>query len=149
MNKAVKAKGYTMAVDMWSTGCVTAALLTGYSPFSSSSLCDSGSIAEEMFLQTAAECNLHRLDNDKIWQAVGEPPKDFVRRLLTLDEVGRMTAPEALSHNWFSNPHHKEAFDALYEKAIGPWKPTLQQANIIKNIGREAKKSKFFAAAVS
>ena len=148
MNKAVKAKGYTIAVDMWSTGCVTAALLTGYSPFSSSSLCESGSIAEEMFLQTAAECDLHRLDNDKEWQLVGDPPKDFVRGLLTLDEVERMTAAEALSHKWFSNPHHKETFDALYKKAIGVWKPTLQPTNLIKIIGRETKNSKFFAFAV-
>ena len=149
MNKAVKAKGYTMAVDMWSTGCVTAALLTGYSPFSSSSPCDSGSIAEEVFLQAAAECDLHRLDNDKGWEIVGEPPKDFVRCLLTLDEVARMTAAEALSHNWFSNPHHKATFDALYKKAVGDWKPTRQHSGLVKNIGRETKKSKFFASAVS
>ena len=148
MNRTVKAKGYTKAVDMWSTGCVTSALLTGCSLFGSSNVSDSGAKAEEVFLRAAAECDLQRLDNGEEWKPIGQPPKDFVKRLLTLDEVVRMTASEALDHHWFSHPHYKENFDALYKKAVGVWKPRLAPTGLIKKIGHDTKKSKFFFPAV-
>ncbi|GAD97402.1 serine/threonine protein kinase, putative [Paecilomyces variotii No. 5] len=112
----VAPSGYTKAVDLWSLGCITAVLLTGGSPFMDP---DTGLYSEEL----AQECNLERLEADEKWINVGERPKDFVHRLLVLDENSRMDVKQALRHCWFTNPSHKEEFDLLYKRAVKGWNP--------------------------
>lgn len=54
---------------------------------------------------------------------IGKRAKDFVLRLLVFDEAKRMDVKQALGHCWFTNPVHKEAFEALYKRSIRDWKP--------------------------
>ena len=138
-NQQVKERGYTKAVDMWSLGCVAIALLTGAPPFAKSRGSDSRLCAEESVLKTSAEYNLDKLDSIPEWNAVGRRAKGFVKALLLLDERKRMTAPEALSHEWFTNVHHKASFDAVYDRAIHDWKPTKPRSDIVEKIDRGLK----------
>jgi hypothetical protein len=39
-----------------------------------------------------------------VWRNISEPAKDLIRRLLVVDPAGRLTAPQALQHAWFSMP---------------------------------------------
>ncbi|KAL1860156.1 hypothetical protein Plec18167_004270 [Paecilomyces lecythidis] len=116
--------GYTKAVDLWSLGCITAVLLTGGSPFIDP---DTGLYSEEL----AQKCNLERLEADEKWIRVGGRPKDFVHRLLVLDENSRMDVKQALRHCWFTNPAHKEEFDLLYKRAVKGWKPRISNKPIL------------------
>ncbi|WEW56435.1 serine/threonine protein kinase [Emydomyces testavorans] len=109
-------KGYTKSVDLWSLGCVTVVLLTGGSPFQHP---DTESYSRDL----ARECNLGRLEEIEEWFHVGRRAKDFVRKLLVLDENQRMTAKDAVKHDWFTNPFHKRAFEEIYQKGISEWKP--------------------------
>ncbi|RWQ96151.1 putative serine/threonine protein kinase [Paecilomyces variotii] len=108
--------GYTKSVDLWSLGCITAVLLTGGSPFMDP---DTRLYSEEL----ARECNLERLEADETWICVGERPKDFIYRLLVLDEGSRMDVKQALKHCWFTNPAHKKEFELLYDRTVKDWKP--------------------------
>lgn len=133
-NTLVKDKGYTKAVDMWSLGCVTAALHTGASPFSTTRTTNDRRSTREIIIQAAAACNLGRIDGGPEWHHVGHRAKSFVKELLVLDENVRMTAEKALNHPWFTNVYQKNFFDAVYRKAISGWKAKKPQANILEKL---------------
>ena len=122
-----KHRGYTKAVDLWSLGCVTVALLTGDSPF-----------REELSAvnprESAQKCDLERLEEEMEWNGTGDRARDFVRRLLVLDETKRMNVKQALRHSWFTNPAHKREFEALYSRSIRDWKPRVRTGSLIVDI---------------
>ncbi|EER27381.1 Protein kinase domain containing protein [Coccidioides posadasii C735 delta SOWgp] len=115
-SKPCATKGYTKSVDLWSLGCVTVVLLTGGSPFQHP---DTQLYSRKL----AQECNLDSLERIEEWSHVGRRAKNFVKRLLILDENMRMTTKDALTHEWFTNPSHKQAFEEIYKKAVSDWKP--------------------------
>ncbi|OAX83620.1 CAMK/CAMK1 protein kinase [Emergomyces africanus] len=120
-------KGYTKAVDMWSLGCLTVVLLTGGSPFTDQ---ETGKYSQDM----AINCDLSTLEHEEDWQRVGLSAKDFVRKLLVLDEDARMTAAQALLHKWFTNLTYKKEFDELYQRAAQQWKPKRNRVVSHQNI---------------
>ncbi|KAL1979521.1 hypothetical protein VTN96DRAFT_5678 [Rasamsonia emersonii] len=117
-------QGYTKSVDMWSLGCVTVVILIGAPPFRKA---ESYSFSESQARQ--GDLDILRADPD--WEKVGHRPKDFVYRLLVLDETQRMDAKTALQHAWFTNPTHKAEFDAVYRRAICDWKPRAVQEPVV------------------
>jgi hypothetical protein len=137
-----RTSGYTKAVDLWSLGCVTVVLLTGGYPFF-----EPGSAAYSEKL--ASTCNLEPLERSEIWQGVGDRPKDFVRRLLVLDEGKRMTAKESLSHEWFTNDTHRTDFEELYRRAIRHWRPRMPRDPVITLIEADTLKSLPFLQSIS
>lgn len=124
--------GYTKAVDMWSLGGVAATILSGTPLFVDSKDDNFKPNPDRAIATLAAECDLAHLDQSKDWQHVGERAKDFVRRLLVLNEMKRMTVKEALGHPWFTNEFHKNEFQAVYLRAIRHWKPRPTKADIIE-----------------
>jgi hypothetical protein len=82
----------------------------------------------------AQECNLQQLDHVPEWRIVGKRPKDFVNRLLVLDEEQRMTAKDAKDHWWFSNDSHKMDFEDVYHRATKHWRPRILKTPVIELI---------------
>lgn len=117
---------------MWSLGGVTATLLSGTSLFVDPKDDNFETNPDKVIAKLAAECNLAPLDQSKDWEHVGERAKDFVRKLLIVDEMKRMTVKEALSHPWFTNKYHRNEFVAVYLRAIRHWKPRPKKADIIE-----------------
>ena len=128
----MKVAGYTKAVDLWSLGCVTGALLTGASPFNVTEYSRERKSTRDAILQAAAECKHDRVDFAPEWLNVTHVGKDFVKSLLVLDESARLSAEEALQHRWFSE--HKEAYDLVYHKAIQGWKPLASLPDTVELI---------------
>lgn len=91
-------------------------LLTGEPPFGSPS-------PEQETSQGNRQAALDSLEANLAWNKIGKRAKDFVLRLLVFDETKRMDVKQALGHCWFTNPAHKEAFEALYRRSIRDWKP--------------------------
>ena len=83
---------YTAACDMWSLGVVTFILLSGRRPFHSRDR------AEKI------ERILHTEPNydHPAWSHVSAEGVDFVQRLLAKRPAERMTAVEAMSHDWIT-----------------------------------------------
>ncbi|PYH41728.1 serine/threonine-protein kinase [Aspergillus saccharolyticus JOP 1030-1] len=105
---------YTKAIDMWSLGCVTMALLTGQcAPDDSRSW-------GELLAQEGDE-GQHRLEALFQQHSIGGRPKKFIRRLLEPNPATRMTAKQALQDDLFTNLSHKKCFGDLYDKAIKNW----------------------------
>ncbi|EAW12828.1 FHA domain-containing serine/threonine-protein kinase [Aspergillus clavatus NRRL 1] len=108
-------QGYTKAVDLWSLGCLTTVLLTGEPAFSEPfPNAEAPDIAQQGALK-ALEVNLS-------CNNIGKRAQDFVLQLLIFDEAKRMDVKQALGHCWFTNPSHKEAFEALYKRSTRDWK---------------------------
>lgn len=118
-----KKTGHGKPVDMWAIGVITYFLLCGYTPF------DRDTGVEEM--QAIVSAN-YKFEPEIYWQGVSEEARDFIRRLLTIDQDARMTASQALQHPWIKSagtqataqkdllPDIKSAFNAkrTFRKAV-------------------------------
>lgn len=82
--------------DIWAIGVITYFLLCGYTPF------DRDSNLEEMQAILAANYSFTPAD---YWRGVSQTARDFIKRCLTIEPNGRMTAQEALQHPWMNPPH--------------------------------------------
>ncbi|KXZ52376.1 hypothetical protein GPECTOR_9g420 [Gonium pectorale] len=88
----VGAKGhvYGPGVDMWSAGVVLYILLGGYPPFWS----DSEPQLFDMIRKGKYSFG------DPVWNKVSESAKDLIRKLLVVDPTKRLSATEALQHQF-------------------------------------------------
>ncbi|KAL8805485.1 MAG: hypothetical protein Q9182_001940 [Xanthomendoza sp. 2 TL-2023] len=122
-NHLVKHSGYTKAVDMWSIGCVTAALLNGRPVFATSQNTEGQEESAAAVIAAAGKRNLGELDDAKIWADIDPLGKDFIRQVLVRDEKARLTANQGLLHDWFTQQSDRQLIVRRYERAIAEWKP--------------------------
>ncbi|RAH75791.1 kinase-like protein [Aspergillus japonicus CBS 114.51] len=106
---------YTKAVDMWSLGCVATILLTGELVPDSS--------FESWADFVAQDTTMFKLLSFFYVQKLRIRAQNFICRLLEMAEDKRMTAKEALEHEWFSNRSHGTSFQDLYSRACKGWVP--------------------------
>ncbi|KAL8926746.1 MAG: hypothetical protein Q9208_002820 [Pyrenodesmia sp. 3 TL-2023] len=123
-NSLVQEPGYTNAVDMWSIGCVTAAMLIGRPPFALSQASTSRQDSAARVIAAAAKCDLRVLDRPEVWGDIDVQAKTFIKRLLVLDERARLSARQALEHDWFTQERHKNSIATRYNQAIAGWTPS-------------------------
>lgn len=89
---------------------------------------------EYQVVHAAAECDLSVLDYGVMWRHVGSRPKDLIRKLLVLDEKSRLTAKEALEHNWFTAQEYWAELDALYQETIKDWQPRRKVFRLVEKL---------------
>ena len=86
-----KNRKYTEKCDIWSCGIIMYILLTGKPPFNGDS--------DEEILKKILQ---NRLDLEKYpWSVISLKAKDLIKKLLETDTKKRITAEEALNHEWF------------------------------------------------
>lgn len=85
-----KKTGHGKPVDLWAIGVITYFLLSGYTPFEGSNN------VEEMQAIMNADYNY----DDPCWDNISQPAKNFIDRCLTIDANERITAHQALEHEW-------------------------------------------------
>ncbi len=90
-----KKSGHGKPVDVWAIGVITYFLLCGYTPF------DRDSNLEEMQAILVADYSFTPIE---YWRGVSQSARRFIQRCLTIDPTKRMTAHEALSHEWIAGP---------------------------------------------
>lgn len=92
--------GHWKPVDMWAVGVIAYFLLCGYTPFDRESMMDE--------VQAIVTAN-YAFEPAVYWTRVSEPAKDFIRRLLVIDQQERMTAAQALQHPWLTGEGEVQA----------------------------------------
>eukprot|EP00301_Raphidiophrys_heterophryoidea_P005913 c12430_g1_i3.p1 GENE.c12430_g1_i3~~c12430_g1_i3.p1 ORF type:complete len:454 (-),score=79.80 c12430_g1_i3:1644-3005(-) len=90
-------KPYGLAVDMWSCGVIIYILLCGFPPFYADN--------EQDLFDKICACDFQFLS--PYWDRVSAEAKDLINRLLEVDPTKRLTAEEAMDHDWLK----KEAAD--------------------------------------
>ncbi|EOR01424.1 hypothetical protein E3P92_01584 [Wallemia ichthyophaga] len=89
---------HSKPVDLWAIGVVTYVLLCGYSPFRS-----------EELSELIKETNRGKIEfHERYWSKVSDHAKDFVKALLQPDPSKRLTAEQALNHQWFKDQNLSE-----------------------------------------
>lgn len=136
-NPAIPAgNGYSKSVDMWSVGSLTATILSGDHLFTDRNHPDYHKNPQGVIVGLAAICDLSALDDEHhpSWRLIGPHPKDFMRKLLVLNEESRMTATEALTHSWFTS--QSDSLEKQYACSIANWKPQNKDLHLVENISR-------------
>lgn len=149
--------GYGFQVDAWSVGVLVYIMcaargctlrcqrprarrrLGGYHPFDPEGGADQASILAAIqtgifdFLDPVCAFLCHRgqrcpLNRAQVWESVSEVAKDLICRLLVVDPMQRLTAAQALQHEWFTtqtvstvpiaNTEHLAEFNASMRKKL-------------------------------
>eukprot|EP00127_Corallochytrium_limacisporum_P000374 Clim_evm69s11 gene=Clim_evmTU69s11 len=84
--------GYSMPSDMWACGVIMYTIMVGFPPFWNQS--------RMVLLRTIMKGKYEFVA--PFWDHVSESAKDLVRRLLTTDPNKRITAAQALEHEWIA-----------------------------------------------
>lgn len=84
--------GHGPMCDLWSVGVIMYAMLSGQLPFAA------GTPAETL---ERARTGTYSLSSET-WRKVSPQGMDLMRKLLVVDPKGRLSAKEALEHEWFS-----------------------------------------------
>lgn len=87
---------YTVKADIWSLGCILYSLLCGSSAFDNHDQTKMRKNILNGHFTMDPRCS-------KVWNVVTEAAKDLVSKLLTVDPRARLSATEALKHEWFIN----------------------------------------------
>ncbi|KXS09612.1 Pkinase-domain-containing protein [Gonapodya prolifera JEL478] len=85
-------KGYDTKCDMWSLGCVTYLLLSGFFPFGAD---------DQVTMFRHIQSGKYVFPAD-IWSYVSLESRDFIYRLLVVDPTRRLSAEQALRHPWLA-----------------------------------------------
>ena len=97
-----------MATDMWSFGAVTTAIYLGRSPFNDY---EDQAFTDDEILKNAVKCDLEFLDHSSFWHGIDHRSRDFIKKLLLLDETKRLNVGQALDHEWFTDSDQKKLLD--------------------------------------
>lgn len=102
--------GYDPAVDMWSAGVIMYILLCGYPPFynenpallfeaimSGTTFLLAFLVVIYFLISSLGEYHFH----SPYWDPITKEAKDLISKLLVVDPKKRLTADEAIAHDWF------------------------------------------------
>lgn len=111
---------YSSLVDIWSLGCLVYVLLTSHLPFN-------GKTQAQMF-QKIKQGEFHESPLNSY--NVSPEGRDFLRACLQVDPRQRMTAEQALKHNWLSG---LDSFTEELQKVLSLSQSQSQQSRKVDN----------------
>lgn len=107
-------KRYDTQCDLWSLGVIVYILLGGYSPFDER---DQNILFDRI---RAGDYVFHK----EFWDPISDEAKDFIESLLEVNPRKRLTAAEALEHEWMTT-----SGDLLANKDLGANLTELKRFN--------------------
>ena len=117
-------KDYNEKCDTWSVGVILYMFLVGKPPFNGSS---SAEIVESIKTKNYDETNQKFITRS-------EEVRDLIKHLLEKDKNKRLSAKEALSHDWFKKFNGRKLFGNFQEKEIQPFIDNLFKYTINSKI---------------
>jgi len=85
-------KGYDTKADMWSVGVIIFTIVAGYQPFQARD--------DSRLLRSIITGNFEF--HDSHWCFISSEAKDLINKLLCVDPKKRLSAQDALKHEWFN-----------------------------------------------
>lgn len=134
LNPRVYKIGYTIAADMWSLGALTTTLFLKRPYFTDTQDTSIRQGSTTKITEAAAMFDLGALDDSPSWENVHKQAKDFIKRLLVLQEVERATVGEAIQDTWFKAGDDGKSFEKRYQHIIRGWTATLAAQDFLENL---------------
>ena len=143
-----KKKSYTPAIDIWSSGVVLFAMLTGQLPFNAEETCNKVTQLYEQIKMGLSEANFNLL------RSVSIEARKLLCNILAVDVSKRIQMPQIKCHSWFSDEDFSEesgfqdlSLDMQMEVAksvqtklkLDQWNPTQILAYVMSSKGRFGK----------
>lgn len=88
-------KSYNEKCDLWSCGVIMYILLSGEPPFNDPR-------ADNEAIMKKVELGKYDIEHG-VWKSISGEAKDLIQKLLTYDPVDRISAEDALNHEWITN----------------------------------------------
>lgn len=133
------AQGYTEATDLWSLGVVAVCTLSGAKMFPFKEL----QSLNQADIRTKLTMNDQSPSCQAAWKTTSYSARDFVEKLLVLDSAKRMTATQAVEHDWFQKPKGREnELKGLHKRTSMTWNRRPTNFNLIEPIPEITTKSK-------
>jgi serine/threonine protein kinase len=126
--------GYSKAIDMWSIGCIAFLLLSGHHAFAFPTDPEYQDNPLGAIMERASKCNIDVIDTSPTWNKVSKRAKGFLKSLLVLDEEKRLTAKQALDHQWFTNPTCAAEYEKIYEHCTRDWRPRRKVFKLVEHL---------------
>eukprot|EP01130_Rhizamoeba_saxonica_P000001 TRINITY_DN0_c0_g1_i1.p1 TRINITY_DN0_c0_g1~~TRINITY_DN0_c0_g1_i1.p1 ORF type:complete len:296 (-),score=71.16 TRINITY_DN0_c0_g1_i1:44-931(-) len=114
---------YDISVDMWGIGVITFVLLSGYPPFYDGSGDPESDVVIEKVIGVEYDFD------DECWEDVSDLAKDFVSKLLVRSPDERMSAPEALQHEWLNSAPSKTDLSNRISRRISEYNFSRRKTN--------------------
>ncbi|CAG8561781.1 23885_t:CDS:2 [Cetraspora pellucida] len=124
-------KGYNKPVDLWSVGVITYTMLCGYPPFYGEN--------QSMLLQSIMAGKYDYEEED--WCDISNDAKDLIDKLLCYDPLKRITAKDALQHNWFISAADVNLLDNV-RKHFSPKDAFKRAVRLVQGVNRLQRLSK-------
>lgn len=96
-------QAYGCSCDMWSIGVITFVVLSGKLPFSH---------ANQAILFKRIKAGIYSFPGD-IWAGISDEAIDFVKKLLIVNSSDRLTANQALEHEWMTKEESSLSSNSL------------------------------------
>ena len=117
----VLTKSYNEKCDIWSCGVILYILLCGYPPFN-------GADDKKIFKAiSAGNVKFYRtffIKPAEDWDDISTEAKNLIRRMLTVDPLKRISASEALNHDWIVSKHKSVPLSASVMKNLESFQVT-------------------------
>ena len=101
-------RNYGKECDVWSTGVIAYIILSGTPPFNG--------MTDKEILRNISKGN-YNFDKP-VWQGVSDLAKDFITQLLKYNPKDRLSASEALQHQWIKEYSHTKLSEKTAHTAL-------------------------------
>jgi len=124
MAPEVFTKNYTNKADLWSIGVICYMLIASRKPFRAKS--------RTQLAKIIMKCQYSFLPED--WKSKSNQSKDFIKKLLVIDQGKRLSAIEAVSHEWFEVNLSDEQPDESVLQRVGMELDSYKRYGTMKKI---------------
>lgn len=131
--EVIKYDPVTLSADMWSIGVIVYVLLSGLSPFMGDD------VNETLANVCSGQYDFEDDEDDEeegVFSCLSDEVKQFIRELLVLDPIKRLTVDESLNHIWVKTEGREKKLDIANLKGFNARRRWQKMTNMIKAVSR-------------